>query len=92
MYTISRYVASSLFILVLHLISASCFTVDDCFKDVQEGLRVCRAYIPVFKWNMELQECDIAIYGGCYPTSNNFKTIEECQLVTESVCKKLRYS
>ncbi|XP_018571160.1 hemolymph trypsin inhibitor B-like [Anoplophora glabripennis] len=86
MYTISKYVARLLFILVLHLICASCFTADDCFKDVHDGPIACMASFPVFKWYDELQECDTAIYGGCNPTNNKFETIEECQQVAEPVC------
>lgn len=54
--------------------------------DVAEP-NVCMAYFKVFKWNHNLQRCELAIYGGCHPTNNKFETIEDCQRVAEPICK-----
>ncbi|XP_018563467.1 tau-stichotoxin-Hcr2c-like [Anoplophora glabripennis] len=89
MFPISKFFVNLLLIfLALQIFSVSCFSVEDCLKDTQEGPELCEAYIKVFKWDDDLKKCEPAIYGGCYATSNNFETIEQCQNIAEPVCAK----
>lgn len=39
----------------------------------------CRAYIPMYFFNIFTQECEEFIYGGCLGNKNRFGTLEECK-------------
>ncbi|XP_050508377.1 trypsin inhibitor-like isoform X7 [Diabrotica virgifera virgifera] len=62
------------------------FTESDCTASVSSGPIMCMAYMPVWKYDINARHCVRAIYGGCLATKNNFKSLEECETVTKSVC------
>ncbi|EYB95620.1 hypothetical protein Y032_0157g3172 [Ancylostoma ceylanicum] len=39
----------------------------------------CAAYFIRYTFNPQTADCEEFIYGGCNPSPNNFRTIEECR-------------
>ncbi|XP_050508376.1 trypsin inhibitor-like isoform X6 [Diabrotica virgifera virgifera] len=62
------------------------FTESDCTAPVDVGPIICIAYFPVWRYDIYSRICVRDIYGGCYPSKNNFKSLEECETVTKPVC------
>ncbi|KAI8121799.1 Male accessory gland serine protease inhibitor [Lucilia cuprina] len=48
-----------------------------------DGL-ACMAYMPLWSYNAETNECVQFIYGGCGGNSNSFSSLQEC----EAMCKE----
>ena len=48
----------------------------------EEGEDKCDAAIRIYWHNSETGLCELAYYGGCGATENNFQTLDEC----ESLC------
>ncbi|XP_028128641.1 amyloid-beta precursor protein isoform X2 [Diabrotica virgifera virgifera] len=69
-------------------LAARPFRKEDCGLGVQQqnGLGVCRARIPVYKWSNEDKKCVQVFYGGCHATKNNFREEEECVKIAKPVC------
>ncbi|CAH1107277.1 unnamed protein product [Psylliodes chrysocephalus] len=65
------------------------FSKEDCYRDIQRPNHACWDYTERFKWDTELQDCVLAVYGGCHPTKNNFHTRENCTEIAKPVCQKL---
>ncbi|XP_045463075.1 kappaPI-actitoxin-Avd3c-like [Harmonia axyridis] len=80
---------SLMLVTVLFHLSSSAFTKEDCDKPVEVGPMQCRAAILVFRWHNN--QCEEAIYGGCYPSKNNFKSKKECEKVAGPICSKKKY-
>ncbi|KAL3275864.1 hypothetical protein HHI36_020603 [Cryptolaemus montrouzieri] len=68
----------------ISFIQAAQFTKDDCLKPVQIGPVQCKAAFRVFSWRKG--KCQETIYGGCFPSKNNFKTLEQCKQVAATIC------
>ncbi|XP_050518516.1 trypsin inhibitor-like isoform X3 [Diabrotica virgifera virgifera] len=62
------------------------FTKADCSLGVEKDGSTCEAYIRVYKWSDAEKKCVKAIYGGCNPTKNNFRTKEDCVKTATPVC------
>ncbi|XP_074857397.1 tissue factor pathway inhibitor isoform X2 [Carettochelys insculpta] len=52
-----------------------------CYLEQDPG--ICRGYISRYFYNKESQQCEKFKYGGCLGNQNNFKALEECQMVCE---------
>ncbi|CAG9835834.1 unnamed protein product [Diabrotica balteata] len=67
------------------------FESKDCFRDVEDAranIR-CLALFYVWRWDMKTQSCVLTDYGGCFPTMNNFESLEECNKIAKPVCQQL---
>ncbi|CAG9841161.1 unnamed protein product [Diabrotica balteata] len=69
------------------------FRKEDCGLGVQQqnGLSICRARIPVYKWSNGDKKCIRAFYGGCHATKNNFLREEDCVKIATPVCSMKWY-
>lgn len=61
--------------------------LTDCYEgpESSKGNITCSLKIEVYNWNNG--ECRPAIYGGCNPSMNLFKAIEECEEVAGKICE-----
>ncbi|XP_044760733.1 trypsin inhibitor [Coccinella septempunctata] len=78
------YLSMMLVWIMFHL-SSTAFTRSDCNKPVEKGPIYCKAALVVYSWRGG--KCQEAIYGGCFPSANNFQTLEQCQKVAGKICK-----
>ncbi|KAK3088649.1 hypothetical protein FSP39_021894 [Pinctada imbricata] len=51
-------------------------TPQECLESPDRGQ--CKAYIPMFFYNVNSGKCEKFIYGGCQGNSNKFTTLQQC--------------
>ncbi|KAJ8922180.1 hypothetical protein NQ315_004115 [Exocentrus adspersus] len=83
----SKILIPSLY-LILQVCNGAKFRESDCFL-TESFMDLCKADIPVYRWDMSLEKCIPVTYGGCAKTNNNFVTKQKCQKAAEPICKRL---
>ncbi|KAJ8948376.1 hypothetical protein NQ314_008415 [Rhamnusium bicolor] len=61
--------------------------MTDCNQPLETNSR-CNEWQYAYHWNNHLRECERAIYHGCNPTRNNFRTIRDCKTQAEPICNR----
>ncbi|GFX46534.1 papilin [Trichonephila clavipes] len=67
---------------------------SDSICEQKKEVGPCKAAFPRYYYNKNTKKCEIFIYGGCKGNSNNFQTLEECEVTCErqppsdSICEQ----
>lgn len=61
---------------------------DDSIQSQGPNGEVCLGLVPAFTWSSLRNKCILSRFGGCFPSINNFRTLEECEQIAKPVCEK----
>ncbi|GFY51441.1 kunitz-type serine protease inhibitor 6 [Trichonephila inaurata madagascariensis] len=56
---------------------------SDSICEQKKEVGPCKAAMPRFYFNKNTKKCERFIYGGCKGNSNNFRTLEDCEVACE---------